>query len=455
MNPFAPREVRRRLAAGRFDVAHAHLGVVSPFATDLVPVALDAGLPVTATFHCVIGRSAGVFRALGHLLALGRAWRRAQRGVADGGRPGVRRRPRCRRRGGAERRGCRVVASGDRARRGGHPASGARRVGDAAGVAQATRWPRWGCCAAPAAMLDPAVPLRATIVGEGPQRRLMERYLRTHGLDWVELPGRVDKEELRRLHQRRGRLPHLRAARGLRHRPARGAGRRGAGGRARAAPGSTTSSRTASTGCSADGDAGARGRAGPPGRRRRPAGPDARSPAGHPSRAGLERRARRHPGRVPTGRGCSPRDHRRRQPRRPAGHPLRARARRGPRGGPGRARLAGRRSWGSRACSATSPCGTPCSRPSRSTRRSGPEGPGLTDAERLGVDPHQRVAAYAVVVADGPAAADPAGRPHRCGQAGGTCPAAGSTPASRPPRAWSGRWPRRPGRSSTRCGWST
>ncbi len=31
----------------------------------------------------------------------------------------------------------------------------------------------------------------------------------------------------------------------------------------------------------------------------------------------------------------------------------------------------------------------------------GPEGPGLTAAERLGVDPHQRVAAYAVVVADG------------------------------------------------------
>ena len=30
----------------------------------------------------------------------------------------------------------------------------------------------------------------------------------------------------------------------------------------------------------------------------------------------------------------------------------------------------------------------------------GPQGPGLTDAERLGVDPHQRVAAYAVVVAD-------------------------------------------------------
>jgi 8-oxo-dGTP diphosphatase len=31
----------------------------------------------------------------------------------------------------------------------------------------------------------------------------------------------------------------------------------------------------------------------------------------------------------------------------------------------------------------------------------GPEGPGLTEAERVGVDPHQRVAAYAVVVAEG------------------------------------------------------
>ncbi|HSO64340.1 MAG TPA: glycosyltransferase family 4 protein, partial [Ornithinibacter sp.] len=76
VSPFAPREVRRRLDAGRFDVAHAHLGVVSPFATDLVPVALDAGLPVTATFHCVIDRSASVFRALGHLA------RWSSRGVA-------------------------------------------------------------------------------------------------------------------------------------------------------------------------------------------------------------------------------------------------------------------------------------------------------------------------------------------------------------------------------------
>ena len=50
------------------------------------------------------------------------------------------------------------------------------------------------------AILDRTVPMRATLVGEGPQRRLMERYLRTRGMDWVSLPGRVDREALRRLH---------------------------------------------------------------------------------------------------------------------------------------------------------------------------------------------------------------------------------------------------------------
>jgi len=200
VNPFAPREVRRRLDAGYFDVAHAHLGVVSPFATDLVPVALDAGLPVTATFHCVIGRSAGVFRALGHLS------RWAGRGVALNA---VSTMAAARVSGAARGAVVEVVPNGVDAawwrpatdlpepgtRHPVHVVSAMRLVTRkrplaALGVLRGAR-----------AILDPAVPLRATIVGEGPQRRLMERYLRTRGLDWVDLPGRVDKEELRRLHQ--------------------------------------------------------------------------------------------------------------------------------------------------------------------------------------------------------------------------------------------------------------
>ena len=76
VNPFARSEVRRRLVAGRFDAAHAHLGVVSPFATELVPLALDLGLPVAATFHCVIDRCAPAVPGRRPPRPLGRARRR-------------------------------------------------------------------------------------------------------------------------------------------------------------------------------------------------------------------------------------------------------------------------------------------------------------------------------------------------------------------------------------------
>ena len=66
VNPFATGEVRELLRSGGFDVAHAHMGVVSPFATDLVDVALATGLATAVTWHCVIDRSAPLFRALGH-----------------------------------------------------------------------------------------------------------------------------------------------------------------------------------------------------------------------------------------------------------------------------------------------------------------------------------------------------------------------------------------------------
>ena len=76
VNPFAPPEVRRRLADGGFDVAHVHMGVVSPFATDMADVALGLGLPTAITWHCLIERSRPLFRLTGHA----RRW--ASRGAA-------------------------------------------------------------------------------------------------------------------------------------------------------------------------------------------------------------------------------------------------------------------------------------------------------------------------------------------------------------------------------------
>jgi glycosyltransferase involved in cell wall biosynthesis len=40
-------------------------------------------------------------------------------------------------------------------------------------------------------------PLRAVVVGDGPQRPALERYLRRHRMDWVELPGRLDRPAIR------------------------------------------------------------------------------------------------------------------------------------------------------------------------------------------------------------------------------------------------------------------
>ena len=153
------------------------------------------------------------------------------------------------------------------------------------------------------AVLDPAVPLRATIVGEGPQRRLMERYLRTRRMDWVELARAGRQGGAAPAAPGRRRLPDHRPARGLRHRPARGAGGRGAGRRA------ARHRRRRLRGRRGRRPARRQRRRARPGALAHLAGDDAlraRMRAhllGHPAGAGLERGARRHPGRVPAGRG--------------------------------------------------------------------------------------------------------------------------------------------------------
>ncbi|QKE85690.1 glycosyltransferase family 4 protein [Arthrobacter sp. NEB 688] len=200
VNPFAPPEVRRRLLAGRFDVAHAHLGVVSPFATDLVRVALGVGLPVAATVHCVLGRWVPVMRAAGHL----RRW--AGRGVALSA---VSRMAAAQVREAAGGARVGVLNNGiDAAWWAAGEAGAADRSGaDGIHVVTAMRLVSrkrplalLGALHEARRQLDPSVPLRATVAGEGPQRRAMEAYVRARDLDWVSMPGRLDREGLRRMH---------------------------------------------------------------------------------------------------------------------------------------------------------------------------------------------------------------------------------------------------------------
>nr|WP_221935650.1 glycosyltransferase family 4 protein [Janibacter cremeus] len=62
VNPMAPPVVRARLQHGGFDIAHVHLGVVSPFAWDMARVATGLGLPTALTFHCVLDKAALTLR---------------------------------------------------------------------------------------------------------------------------------------------------------------------------------------------------------------------------------------------------------------------------------------------------------------------------------------------------------------------------------------------------------
>ena len=205
INPFVKGEVRELLTAGNFDVAHGHMGVVSPFATDMIGVAVDVGLPTVATWHCVIDRSAPIFRALGHA----RRWGEA--GVALSAVSAMAAERVAAIAGGAD---VHVLGNGidvDSWRPTGLAVGRARDDG-VVRVVSAMRFVRRK---RPGALVDvlraareqldrsaPGVRLEADLVGDGPQRRLIAAQLERHGIDWIHLPGRVSREQLRDLHWR-------------------------------------------------------------------------------------------------------------------------------------------------------------------------------------------------------------------------------------------------------------
>jgi glycogen synthase len=200
VNPLAPPQVRRRLADGGFDVAHVHMGVVSPFATDLAGVALGLGMPTAITWHCLMEHSRPLFRALGHA----RRW--GGRGAALSAVSGVAAASVQQVVGtGAGAPEVRVFPNGIDADlwsppEGGRPREDGAPVRVVAAMRLAAR-------KRPGAVLDIAeraraavpaeVAMRLDLFGEGPGRGRLERRVSQRGLDWVHLPGRVTREQLR------------------------------------------------------------------------------------------------------------------------------------------------------------------------------------------------------------------------------------------------------------------
>lgn len=197
VNPLAPPEVRRRLRDGGFDVAHVHMGVVSPFATDMADAALAVGLPTAVTWHCLVERSRPLFRLTGHarrwhrrgaaLSAVSAVTAASVRGIV-GGEPPVA-----------------VLPNGIDVAAWQPPRPRVTRAGEPVRVVAAMRF---AARKRPIAVLEVArmarevvpgdVSFTLDLMGEGPERLRLERYAAAHGMDsWVRLPGRVTRDELR------------------------------------------------------------------------------------------------------------------------------------------------------------------------------------------------------------------------------------------------------------------
>ncbi|MDF2093840.1 glycosyltransferase family 4 protein [Knoellia sp. 3-2P3] len=197
VNPLAPPEVRRRLRDGGFDVAHVHMGVVSPFATDMADAALEVGLPTAITWHCLVERSRPLFRLTGHA----RRWHR--RGAAlsavsavtaasvhgiVGGRPRVE-----------------VLPNGIDVGLWAPPHPRVKPAGVPVHVVAAMRL---AARKRPIAVLEVAaaareivpagIPFTLELMGEGPELPRLQHFARTHHMEsWLRLPGRVSRTELR------------------------------------------------------------------------------------------------------------------------------------------------------------------------------------------------------------------------------------------------------------------
>jgi glycosyltransferase involved in cell wall biosynthesis len=191
--------LRERLDRGGFDVAHVHMGVVSPFAVDCARVTTELGLPTAMTWHCMLGPLEPLFRVAGYV----RGW--ASFGVAMSAVSGVAAEPLQRIIGSAGV--VNVLSNGIDVDRWATSLAQAtvREPGQSVRVVSAMRL---AARKRPMALLRTMARVRALvpagtgitleIFGDGPDRGRLERFIASHDMGgWVTLAGRVTREELR------------------------------------------------------------------------------------------------------------------------------------------------------------------------------------------------------------------------------------------------------------------
>ncbi|HEY7988464.1 MAG TPA: glycosyltransferase family 4 protein, partial [Lapillicoccus sp.] len=193
VNPLAPLTMRDRLAT--FDVAHVHMGVVSPFAVDSAFLTRRIGLPTAMTWHCMLDRFATVVSALGVV----RRW--AAGGMAMSAVSDVAAAPLRRVLGDAGP--VLVLPNGIDVEawrpQGPRPDDGVVRFVTAMRLANRKRpVPLMRVMRQVRALVPAGREIALEVLGEGPDRGSVERYLAEHGMaSWVSLPGRVPRTSVR------------------------------------------------------------------------------------------------------------------------------------------------------------------------------------------------------------------------------------------------------------------
>lgn len=194
----APGAGVRALLDGDFDVVHAHTGGWSPLAIAGAWTAPAHGIPTVVTLHSILSREIPLFRAMDHVTGWRRrrvAWTAVSEAAAAPLRdlllPGT----------AVSALPNGVDVSAWRVKPEPRDSDDVVAVAVMRLAARKRPLPLLRILRTAREGMSPRVRFRAVIVGEGPQRARMDRYVRQHGMSgYVELRGRQTREEIRALY---------------------------------------------------------------------------------------------------------------------------------------------------------------------------------------------------------------------------------------------------------------
>lgn len=199
VNPWAGPGLRAEIAAA--DVVHIHLGVLAPFASRAVGIALAAGRPTVVTWHSMVGRAAVPYAARWRGWIRSGAVPTAVSGVAAERVRAVTR----------SQVPIEVLPNGIDLADWAADATAAPALGPGEPVRLVTAMrfaPRKrplqliALAASVRALVPPERPLTLVAAGAGPLVAAARARVQAAGADWITLPGRLSRPELARLYHR-------------------------------------------------------------------------------------------------------------------------------------------------------------------------------------------------------------------------------------------------------------